>query len=47
MTAHASDLLARYAQLAADGAPEATTFRLAGRLLGLRKMGKGALWADL
>jgi lysyl-tRNA synthetase class 2 len=47
VTAHASELLAQYAELAADAAPETARFRLAGRLLGLRKMGKGALWADL
>ncbi len=47
VTAHASDLLARYAELSSEAAPAAESFRLAGRVLGLRKMGKGALWADL
>ncbi len=47
VTAHASEVLERYADLHAEDRPPEATFNLAGRLLGLRKMGKGALWADL
>ncbi len=47
VTAHASELLERYADLGSDDTPPQATFSVAGRLLGLRKMGKGALWADL
>jgi len=47
VTAHASGLQERYANVAADDAAQTETFALAGRLLGVRKMGKGAIWADL
>jgi lysyl-tRNA synthetase class 2 len=46
VTAHAAELHERHARLAVgEESPEADG--LAGRLLGLRKMGKGAIWADL
>jgi lysyl-tRNA synthetase class 2 len=45
--AHAADLHARFAALAADGESPADEFALAGRLMAVRKMGKGAIWADL
>ncbi|MBC5799049.1 MAG: lysine--tRNA ligase [Candidatus Eremiobacteraeota bacterium] len=47
VTAHASELLERYANLSAEEQPPQVTFSVAGRLLGLRKMGKGAVWADV
>ena len=47
VTAHAGDLLARYAELGAEAPPQTERHRLGGRLLGIRKMGKGAFWADL
>ena len=47
VTAHAADLLERYAALTPGDPAPVETFRLAGRLLGVRKMGKGAIWADL
>ena len=43
----ATDLGARYATLAADEPAQPDTHALAGRILGVRKMGKGAVWADL
>jgi len=47
VTAHAADLIARFAELTPDDPAPAETFGLAGRLMGVRKMGKGAIWADL
>jgi lysyl-tRNA synthetase class 2 len=47
VTAHAADLHARYAALtSADPAPPESA-SIAGRLLAVRKMGKGAIWADV
>ena len=47
VTAHAADLLARFARLTPDDPPQTASFGVAGRLMGSRKMGKGAIWADL
>ncbi|HEV3156725.1 MAG TPA: lysine--tRNA ligase [Candidatus Baltobacteraceae bacterium] len=47
VTAHAADLLGRYADRTdAEGSAE-EVHALAGRLRAVRKMGKGAIWADL
>ncbi|MBD5634347.1 MAG: lysine--tRNA ligase [Candidatus Eremiobacteraeota bacterium] len=47
VTAHAGELLERFASLTPDDPPQTESFGLAGRLMGSRKMGKGAIWADL
>jgi lysyl-tRNA synthetase class 2 len=47
VTAHASDLVERFAQLTPDDPAQTETFGVAGRLMAARKMGKGAIWADL
>jgi lysyl-tRNA synthetase class 2 len=47
VTAHAGDLHARFTGLAAEDEAPAESFGLAGRLMAVRKMGKGAIWADL
>jgi len=47
VTDHAGDLVHRYAELRPDDPPLEQTHALAGRILGIRKMGKGAIWADL
>jgi lysyl-tRNA synthetase class 2 len=47
VTAHAEELAARYAGLTSDAAPNGTVWALAGRLMAVRKMGKGAIFADL
>jgi lysyl-tRNA synthetase class 2 len=47
VTAHAADVHARHAELAPEGEAPQEPYALAGRLLALRKMGKGAVWADL
>ncbi len=47
VTAHAADLLGRFAALTPEDPPQTEVFGLAGRLMGIRKMGKGAIWADL
>jgi len=47
VTAHAADLAERYASLLPDAPSPADSVSVAGRLLGLRKMGKGAIWADV
>jgi lysyl-tRNA synthetase class 2 len=47
VTAHAADLVARYAELTADSPPSDAVWGLAGRLMAVRKMGKGAIFADL
>jgi len=47
VTAHAAELLERHAGLAADAEPQPETVAIAGRMLALRKMGKGAIWADV
>ncbi len=47
VTDRASDLATAYADLAPDAPPTTREHGLAGRLLGVRKMGKGAIWADL
>ncbi len=47
VTAHAADLVARFAELTPESPAPAESFGLAGRLMGVRKMGKGAIWADL
>ena len=47
VTAHAADLAERFASLGADDPPQTEAFGLAGRLMATRKMGKGAIWADL
>jgi lysyl-tRNA synthetase class 2 len=47
VTAHAADLVARFADLTPEAPAQTETFGLAGRLMGVRKMGKGAIWADL
>jgi lysyl-tRNA synthetase class 2 len=45
--AHAGDLRSRYEALAVDAEPVSETHALAGRLMSRRKMGKGAMFADL
>jgi lysyl-tRNA synthetase class 2 len=47
VTAHAADLVRRFAALSPEDPPQSEVFGLAGRLMGVRKMGKGAIWADL
>jgi len=47
VTAHAAELAERYAGLAPDAAPPADSPAMAGRLMSVRKMGKGAIFADL
>ncbi|MGP6189765.1 MAG: lysine--tRNA ligase [Vulcanimicrobiaceae bacterium] len=47
VTMHAAPLQARCAYLPPDGEVPDETYGLAGRLMALRKMGKGAIWADL
>ena len=47
VTAHAAELAERYAGLAADAPPDGAVWALAGRLTAVRKMGKGAIFADL
>ncbi len=47
VTAHATDLIERYVDLTAESEPVIEPASLAGRMLGVRKMGKGAVWADL
>ncbi len=47
VTAHAADLVARYADLAPDAEAPPEAAAIAGRLMSVRKMGKGAIWADL
>jgi lysyl-tRNA synthetase class 2 len=47
VTAHAADLVARFTALTPDDPPQTESFGLAGRLMAARKMGKGAIWADL
>jgi lysyl-tRNA synthetase class 2 len=45
--AHASGLVARYVGLTADAEAPPEIASIAGRLMSVRKMGKGAIWADL
>ena len=47
VTAHAAELVARYAGLAHDGDAPPEAVAIAGRLMSVRKMGKGAVFADL
>ncbi len=47
VSAHAAELSARYAGLAADADPPQERYALAGRLMAIRKMGKKAIWSDL
>jgi lysyl-tRNA synthetase class 2 len=48
VTAHAADLVRRYAGLAHDAAePPPDAVAIAGRLAAVRKMGKGAIFADV
>jgi lysyl-tRNA synthetase class 2 len=47
VTAHAAELSARYAELTPESPPSETVWGLAGRLMAVRKMGKGAIFADL
>jgi lysyl-tRNA synthetase class 2 len=47
VTAHAEELATRYAALTTDATPDETVWALAGRLMAVRKMGKGAIFADL
>jgi lysyl-tRNA synthetase class 2 len=48
VTAHASDLHERYADLSAETEPAPNEpFGLGGRLMAVRKMGKNAIWADI
>jgi lysyl-tRNA synthetase class 2 len=47
VTAHAAELHERFAGLTPDDPPQTESFGLAGRLMSVRKMGKGAIWADL
>jgi lysyl-tRNA synthetase class 2 len=47
VTAHAADLIERYAELTTESAPDGAAWSLAGRLMSVRKMGKGAIFADL
>jgi lysyl-tRNA synthetase class 2 len=47
VTAHASDVAARFANVASDGEPPQDRVALAGRLMALRQMGKNVYFADL
>jgi lysyl-tRNA synthetase class 2 len=47
VTAHAADVVERFASLAADAPPVEERVALAGRLLALRRMGKNVFFADL
>jgi lysyl-tRNA synthetase class 2 len=47
VTARAADLNARYADLTAASESPGETAAVAGRLMSVRKMGKGAIWADV
>ncbi len=47
VTAHAAELHQRYGELGADAPAGDVPYALAGRLMSVRKMGKGAIWADL
>ena len=47
VTAHAAELHERYAGLTPDDPAQADAFGVAGRLMSVRKMGKGAIWADV
>ena len=47
VTAHAADVVARFAATSPDDPQSAETFGVAGRLMAARKMGRGAIWADL
>ena len=47
VTAHAAELARRFAHVAPGDPPDTQTFAIAGRLMSLRKMGKGAAFADL
>jgi lysyl-tRNA synthetase class 2 len=47
VSAHAAELHERYAGLAPDAPAAPESVSIAGRLLGVRKMGKGAIWGDL
>jgi lysyl-tRNA synthetase, class II len=47
VTAHAADLVARYADLTPDAEAPPDVAAIAGRLMSVRKMGKGAIWADV
>jgi lysyl-tRNA synthetase class 2 len=46
VTAHAVDLRERFAHLTPESPAETAEVSLAGRLMAVRKMGKGAIWAD-
>ena len=47
VSAHADELHARFTSLSAESESPPDEFALAGRLMAVRKMGKGAIWADL
>ncbi len=47
VTAHAAELAERYAGLAHDAEAPTDSVAIAGRLMSVRKMGKGAIFADL
>jgi len=47
VTAHAAELTARYAGLASDAEAPKDMVAVAGRLMSVRRMGKGAIFADL
>ncbi len=47
MDAHAAELATRYAELGADSETPPERFRLAGRIMALRKQGKKVYFADL
>jgi lysyl-tRNA synthetase class 2 len=45
--AHSSDIEERFEAITPDDPPSTDVVRVAGRLMSVRKMGKGAIWADL
>jgi lysyl-tRNA synthetase class 2 len=47
VTAHAAELTERYAGLAHDAEAPTDSIAIAGRLMSVRKMGKGAIFADV
>jgi lysyl-tRNA synthetase class 2 len=45
--AHSSDIEERFKDVTPDDPPSPDVVRVAGRLMSVRKMGKGAIWADV
>jgi lysyl-tRNA synthetase class 2 len=47
VTAHAADIVARFADLQADAEPPPDVVAIAGRLMSVRRMSKGTIFADV